>query len=246
MAHNTVPLTALTLIDNWPGVVNPAVSIPTDGWDNTKDNFTTTAAGQLSPVRIGQKRMAYSDNSHAPGWYTMMYLKYHTFEDSDISIGDFCANTGICCHYDASQAEDYKVDISKVPYFVVSNDITDTDAGTAGELTPGMRVSFPCATMSSDGSSALTDGFGDVFGWHWVGGVCPVNDATILDDLAGTGVGAGIGCGSMMISGGVIAGISTASIYIESPDMSAVSNADNSEGGNVPGLMGFIDTSGIA
>ena len=246
MSDHTINLTALTLVDNWPGAANPNYGIPTGGWDNTTDNFTTTVAGQVPPQEIGQKRMVHTDQSHSPGWYTMQYLKYHTFEDTDISVGDFSSNLGVCCHYDASQAEDYKVDLSVVPYYVVSSDITDTDAVPSGKLGPGIRIAYPCASLSSDGSSALTNGFGDAFGWFWVGGVCPVEDATILDGTAGDGIGAEVACGSMVVAGAVIAGISTASIFIESPDVSAVSGADVSEGGNVPTIIGFVDTSSLA
>lgn len=245
MAHNTVPLSALTLVDNWPGSVNPNRSKPTDGWDNTVDNFTTTSAGQTPSVPVGTKIMAYTDNSYNPGWYTMMMLKYHTFEDSDISVKDYSGNAGICCHYDASDAEDYNADFSMVPYYVICNDITNTDAANIGTTTgTGIRIAFPCATVSSDGTSAYTNGYGDAYVWSWVGGVCPCLDATLLDASAGGGSGAYIGCGSMVTSGSVVAGFSTTSIFLEAPDVSAFSGADASEGGNVPCIVGFLDTSG--
>jgi hypothetical protein len=65
----------------------------------------------------------------------------------------------------------------------------------------------------------------------------------MFDDETGAGNGAELFCGSMVAGGSIIAGVSTASIYLESPDMSAITNADNSEGSNVPQIMGFLDTS---
>jgi hypothetical protein len=246
MAHNTIRTTALTLVDNWPGEVLQDRGIPTDGWDNTIDNFKTTEAGQLPSYPIGTKIAQYSDASYAKGLYTMAYLMYHTFEDSDISVGDYTNNVGICTHYDASQAEKYVVDTSTVPYYVVSNDVTDTDAGKllTSFVGPGIRVAFPCATLDSDGSSAYTNGYGDSYGWFWVGGVCPVKDCTIFDDETGAGNGAEIGCGSMVNGGAVLAGVSTTGIYVEAFDMSSYAEATD-EIVNLGPVMGFVDTSGV-
>lgn len=245
MAHNTVRLTAVQLVDSFPGESLQGRGIPTDGWDNTIDNFKTTVAGELPPVEVGTKISQYSDASYAKGPYTMTYLRYHTFEDTDISIGDYTSNVGICAHYDASDAEDYVVDTSTVPYYVMCNDITNTDAAKQGATGPGFRIAFPCASLSSDGTSALTNGYGDAYGWFWTGGVCPVEDCTIFDDETGAGDGAEVGCGSMLAGGSFIAGVSTAGIFLEAPDVSAISGADASEGGNVPQIAGFVDTSGI-
>lgn len=84
-------LTHLHLIDKWPGQANQNLGIPTDGWDNTTENFNTaddTAKALNPPIPIGQKRTVYTDNTNAPGTYTMMYLAYNDYSSLDIS-GDF-------------------------------------------------------------------------------------------------------------------------------------------------------------
>jgi hypothetical protein len=171
----------------------------------------------------------------------MAYLQYATFEDSDISIGDYSGNAAICCHADNSTPENYDVDYSSVPYYVVSPDITGTDAALANMP----RVAFPCATLDSDGTASNANGYGDSYGWFWIGGVCPVNDATILDGTAGSGIGADVGCGSMVSSGAVVAAFSTASIYIERPDFSATFNTDGTAGPMQLPILGWVDTSQV-
>lgn len=197
MAHNAIPLSSVQLVDNWPGPVNFNAGIPTNGWDNTVDNFETSDATHLvqnPPQMIGEKRAAYTDNSHCPGWYTMMYLCYHSFENACVSA-DMSDSLQLCTHYDGSDCEWY--DNSHSPYFVVTNEITKgiTDA------TKGMRIAFPCASLASDGTDAYASGQGDSWGWFWVGGVCPCKEATILDGTAGNGLGVEFECASTFTGG---------------------------------------------
>lgn len=240
MAHNGIALGHLQLVDWWPGPVNPNLGIPANGWDNTKDNFKTTSVNDTPSYPLGTKIMAYTDNSVAPGWYTMMYLMYTTFEDTDVSVGDYSGNAAICCHADNSTPQNYDDDVSAVPYYVVSPDVTGTD----GAIGKQPRVAFPCASMDSDGTTGYTNGYGDAYGWFWVGGVCPCADATILDGTDGNKVGAVVGCGSMVSSGAIGFCWSTTNAYIERLDFSASYNTDASAGpGQLP-IAGYLDTSG--
>ncbi len=113
----TVNLCNIQLVDKWPGTVNTNLGIPTGGWDNTTDNFKTTASTDSPGHDVGTKIMGYTDNSYAPGNYTMMYLMYHGFSSSaTIDADDFSTNVAVCVHYDASEAQKYGVDSSVVPY----------------------------------------------------------------------------------------------------------------------------------
>lgn len=182
----TLRLTKLVLDDKWPGPVNPNLGIPTGGWDNSKDNFSTAdATGRAQnagdAVPLGQKRMAYTDNSNCRGSYTMMYLCLHSFEDGmdvsqDFSDGHFFHAPNLTSNADLSQTE--WSDTSRGPYFVVSRCTTGNDFTTAGG-----PVAIPCSTKTySDGTVNATNGYGDGYGWFWVGGVCPCKDVTIMDD----------------------------------------------------------------
>lgn len=184
-----INMSSIILYDRWPGVPNPNLGIPTDGWDNTKDNFKTTAATALPSYPVGTKIMAYSDNSWAPGQYTMMYLEFHAFSDAVISgciSQDFSDGFQACTHADGSTAAHYDVmaDTSFIPYYVVSK--CYTIAGGEVDYTRSQSfngaVAIPCATLNSDGTKCITQGgYGDSYGWFWVGGVCPAKDVSIFD-----------------------------------------------------------------
>lgn len=183
----------LQLIDQWPGHVNPNLGIPTNGWDSTTDNFVTTAADTPPPsYPIGTKIEAYTDNSNNPGYYTMAYLAYHCIssaigliEADDMSIGK-C----YCFHYDASDAVAYAsqgADTSIVPYYVVAGIESHATTAAVTDATKGGCLAIPCLSKSAgESTAAYVSGFGDSFGWFWVGGVCPVSDVTLFKGEADT------------------------------------------------------------
>ena len=197
-----INLSSVILYDRWPGPVNPNLGMPVDGWDNTVDNYKTTAATDLPAWPLGTKIMTYSDNSWAPGWYTMIYLEYHSYESGatyDVS-NDISDGFPGCAQADGSTAAHYDTiaDNSTIPYYVVTRCLT-----TAGGQVDYTRanagvgaIAVPCCSMSSDGTACITQGgYGDFYGWFWCGGVCPAKDITFLDDN-GAGIGstcAGIG-----------------------------------------------------
>ena len=198
-----INLSSLILTDRWPGPVNPFLGKPTDGWDSTLSCFKTTSTNNEPKYPLGTKIMAYTDSSWNPGWYTMMYLMYHTFEGAvdgcdcskDWSVGGLPA----CYHVCWSQSKSTQVCIaetSTAPYYVVTRCITGTYADSDYTRSRGAGpIAIPCWTATSDGTGAYAAGYGDAYGWFWVGGVCPAKDATVMDGKnAGTGSAcAGIG-----------------------------------------------------
>lgn len=204
----TLNISKLVLYDKWPGVPVPHAVYPNrtkgcgtagKGWDNTVDNFSsaddTSRALNLSPasagktrVRIGEKRQAYHESTENPGSYTMMYLCLHSFEDGmdiskDFSDGHFFHAPNLTTNLCVSNSE--WADTSVGPYFVVARCTTGSD------FTRGSgAVAIFCSTYTySDGTIVAANGYGDGYGWAWVGGVCPINDITLFDDETGAGKG---------------------------------------------------------
>jgi hypothetical protein len=178
----TCRLCHIILNDGWPGAVNPNLGIPCDGWDNTVHNFNTgddTAKAFDPPVPPGTKIMSYTDNTVSPGNYTMMYMCFHDYSELDItkdfSDGLFwCGKSGLL-----GMSTSHLADGSKAPYYVVGRCYTAASA----EITEMNAIAVPCCEMSSDGTVSATNGYGDFWGWFWVGGVCPAKECTIMSDL---------------------------------------------------------------
>jgi hypothetical protein len=183
----TIPLSQLILDDRWPGQPSILLGRPTSGWDNTVDNFTSTATDTQPNYPLGTKIVAYTDNTWCAGWYTMMYLSFHDYSGQDITA-DISTGAFYCSHYDGSDAEYYMIDESACPYYIVSRCYTSANT----DATRGMPIAIPCATLASDGSAVYATGYGDAYGWFWVGGVCPCGDATRLQGAVGDLAGADI------------------------------------------------------
>jgi len=189
-------LTKLILEDNWPGVPDQRFSTPTNGWDNTVDNFSSadnTArafnnSGGSRRIRIGEKRQGYTDNTNCQGKFTMMYLCLHSFEKGldisrDFSDGNmFHAPAGPGCISNSVWS-----DGSTGPYFVVSR------GGFGSDVSKHCAVAVFCSTNTySVGPDACVNGYGDGYGWAWVEGVCPCKEIAIFDDKTGSLKGAEI------------------------------------------------------
>ncbi len=205
MADEFISISELNLIDRFPGPVNPNLGIPTNGWDNTVDNFVTTAEDTPPPsYPIGTKIQAYTDNSCCPGYYTMAYLAYHCVSSAVglIEQDDFSIGKAYCSHYDGSEAVYSYEDATLVtPYFVMVSCENDVKAS---DITRGGTLAIPCCSMSAgESESAYVSGYGDSFGWFWVGGVCPVNDITTYKGEADvtTGVGMDLTADGHLIAG---------------------------------------------
>jgi len=209
-------LSKLVLQDKFPGAVNPNLSTPTDGWDNTKDNFVTTAASDQPSYPVGTKISVYTDNTNCPGYYTMAYLALTSCYSSGACISaDFSDGKFFCSHPKTGCASQTQfADTSEVPYYVVH--MCYTTAAT--DLTKGTPVAIPCATLAPDGSAASTNGYGDAYGWFWVGGVCPCKDATILDDGSGNYKGVDVTVDGALHPGPVFVCYTAATQLITSAD----------------------------
>ena len=239
----------------WPGAVNTNQSIPTGGWDNTTDNFTTTA-GNITPPNypVGIKIQQYTDNTYCAGYYTMAYLMLHDSSSADIS-GDFSDGNMFCSHYDGSKANKYQSDISAVPWYVLTNchEAGGIDGGS--DITSGSPLAIPCATLDADSSlqhgddDAFATGYGDAYGWFWVGGVCPCKDATLLQGTGGSLAGADISVESLMRKGAVMASFCGATIGLFSMDVSNytdVTTLDEDTANTILDLaVGWVCTSAV-
>ena len=222
----TLRLSRLALIDKWPGVPNPNLSIPTDGWDNTTDNFTTTSAAQTPSYPVGTKIMAYTDNTNCPGYYTMMMLMFHDWStnfdiSADFSDGRFfCSHVGTGANPGCASTAQF-ADTSRAPYFIVANCVSTavTDA------TKGTPIAIPCATLNSDGTGVYVATYGDAYGWFWVGGVCPCKDATLLQGTIGSLLGADITVDALMAPGPVFVDFTTSVPWLMGCDNSNAMDA---------------------
>jgi len=174
-----VKLASLILTDRTPGVPDPHLGIPTDGWDGTTHSEVTA-----SPVYpLGTKIAAYSDATSQPGWYTMIYGGFASLcAAADIS-GEFSDGMQWCGHCDLTQdAADATYEIP-----VDCRDGSHTIAACfakcytdgANDISRGGPVVLPCATLA-----------GYQYGWFWCGGVCPVDDVTLFRGSADSELGA--------------------------------------------------------
>jgi len=165
----TVGLSYLVLNDNWPGYPNPNLGIPTGDWDNTTDCCVTTPT-----YWPGTKIQAYNDNTRNPGYYTMAYLARADgsfLADHSAAVGSLTAPSVaslVCTHMDTTTVGGNE---SYVPWYFVGGDCTTSDATSGGIRS----VAIACGSMNH---GAQTDGTqeGFMYGWFWVGGVCPGND----------------------------------------------------------------------
>lgn len=211
----------------WPAPTNVKYGIPTDGWDNTVDNFNSaddTAKALNPPVPIGEQRAAYSDATAAPGWYRCIYMAYHSFETAAISA-DFSDGQMWCGAYEGSDS--VHSDTSTTPYYVLTNEFTAINS----DITDRGRIALPCSTsIASDGTTAATNGYGDGWGWFLIEGVMPVEDMTLLQGTGGSLDGADITVDALMRKGGVYAEISAGDVVFNNADLSNILDATASTG----------------
>lgn len=212
-----IRLTDIVLTDRWPGVPNNQIGIPTDGWDNTIDNFKSTAATDTIPHPLGEKRMVYTDNTEASGWYTMMYLQVCDASNltTDVSA-DLSQSNIFYAHNDTTECVGVGAE-SRAPYYVVGRCSTDI----VNDATKGSPLAVRCCSVQNDGSTGDTNQYGDGYGWFWIGGVCPCKDATQLQGLAGSLAGADITVGILERGPFMI----DATLLLVTPDMSNTGDA---------------------
>ena len=183
----TIRLSRINLYDRFPGPVNPNKGVPVDGWAKTCVTYPE--------YPVGEKRMGYTDNSHCPGTYTMMYGTLAAGSDTNFCVSEDFSNgkcwvAHCCLSEDVSYAGDptylmANPDGTTQPWHVMHRctSLLETDLSSSG------GAAIPCATMN-----------GYDYGWFWVGGVCPCKDVTIMDESD-----TGAGC-DMTTYGDIVAG----------------------------------------
>lgn len=230
---STIRLARLMLIDRFPGPDNKNMGVPVDGWGKTCVTYPE--------YPLGEKRFAYTDNSHCPGNYTMMYgtlagiSKTNYCVSHDFSNGK-CWVAHCCMTEDVSYAADptylmAEPDGTAQPWYVMHRCTTDavTDLSGSG------GAAIPCASMDPYD-----------YGWFWVGGVCPCKDATILDESSHN-FGVDVTTDDSVEAGGIFLCV-TALTALPSRDFSAcvsISIGDE-DGGNLSGRFFAIEPVGWA
>jgi hypothetical protein len=236
-----VNLTKIRLTGHgWPAPANVKYGPPTDGFDNTVENFNTaddTAKALDPPVPVGEQRISYSDATAAPGWYRCMYLGYHSFESAAVSA-DFSDGQFWCAAYEGSDS--VHSDTSTTPYYVVTNEFTAINS----DVTKGGRICIPCSTsIGSDGTTAATNGYGDGWGWFLIEGVMPVQDVTLLQGTAQSLNGADITVDAGAGLGPLMAEVSGGDVVLSSTDLSNVNDATLGAQGPTPMAVAYADQS---
>ena len=170
----TLGLSYVCLNDLWPGAVNPNLSTPTNGWDNTTDCCVTTPT-----YPAGTKIMGYNDETRNPGGYVMCYMQIcdGTFAaDHSAALGvkaDMSVAGMIKAHYCGTCADGNE---NNQPWYIVTADCTSSDA-TRGI----MRAAVSCSSATDAGTDATL--VGTQWGWCWIGGVNPGQGGTSGTDL---------------------------------------------------------------
>lgn len=226
----------------WPNNGSDKYGIPTDGWDNTVENFNSsdvTTQVLNPPQPIGQMRTLYSDATAAPGYYTMAYLAYHSFESAGISA-DFSDGQMFCAAYEGSDS--VHSDTSTTPWYVMTNEFTAINS----DVTDGGRIAIPCSTsIGSDGTGVVAAGKGDGWGWFWVEGVCPLNDVTLFQGTVGSLNGADITVTTTTRLGALMAEVTAGDIVLSSADASNANDATTGITNIVPQTVAYADMSGV-
>ena len=131
-----------------------------DNWPgevtNGENPSSWIVASATEDFPLGTKRMIYDDTND--GWAILMFLKYKdgSVPEPDLAIGKF----PLCGMHTAAAASG--------DYFVVNNDCSEVDKGG------------PMAICLATNLSANTY----PYAWFWVGGVCPQDTITALNDFA--------------------------------------------------------------
>ncbi len=121
---------------------------------NEPSSWIVASATEVFP--LGTKRMYYDDTNK--GWATLMFLKYKdgSVPEPDLGIGKF----PICGMHTAAAASG--------DYFVVNNDMSEVSP--IGPIAICLAQNLSVNTLP--------------YAWFWVGGVCPENLVSELNDGA--------------------------------------------------------------
>jgi len=154
----------VVLIDAWPGPVDYHMSIPTNGFDSSREGSGNCVTEPLFDP--GHKITAYNDTTTNPGWYTCIYLRF--VEGSDYAYdanADPSSGKGLVCHLQDMTQHDPDVWLA---WFNVTSDATNSCGTIGGAVAMAMRD-------LSGGADSTSGGRSPEWGWFWCGGVCPCN-----------------------------------------------------------------------
>lgn len=173
----------LVLIDQWPGPVDFKMSIPTNGFDSSKEGSGNCVTAPL--FRPGQKIVTYNDGSTNPGLYTCIYLKF--VEGSDYAYdldADPSSDHGLVCQISAADMTKHLYDDTAITSFWVTSDVTNG----CGTLSNARMTGLGMRDFSG-GTDSTAGGRTGEWGWYWCGGVCPCNTSNQqgLTDYTRTG-----------------------------------------------------------
>lgn len=154
----------IVLIDAWPGPVNMNMSIPTNGFDSSREGSGNCVTEPL--FHPGQKIAAYNDTTTNPGYYTCIYLRFVEGSDYAYDLDADPSNAhGLVCHLQDMSQHDPDVWLA---WFNVSTDVTNTCGTLCTPVAMAMRD-------LSGGTDSTAGGRSPEWGWFWCGGVCPCN-----------------------------------------------------------------------
>jgi len=143
------------LYDTVPGVANPNISIPTDGFDATTHSGVATAAWDTGTKILGYQDVTITTNGARQcnrGGYTMVYGQY------------LCSTTAA----DASAGEQMTLGCGSTGFH---GQLSFTKELTAAN---GAIIHAPCVFAAADMTPSS-------YGFFWCEGVCPQEDVTGLD-----------------------------------------------------------------
>jgi hypothetical protein len=166
----TIHLKNVILYDRWPGVPNPNLGVPTDGFDATIGHSCVTAPAYPPGTKIQGWQ---EDASRSSGPYTMIYLNFH--EVSGQNPPDMSHNYGFVTQAEFSGsgiAADGGGDVSCSPWNV---------ANVPNVANFEISTKFPKAVACSTKISSDTTAGSGQWGWFWCGGLCPWVDCPALD-----------------------------------------------------------------
>ena len=167
----------LVLIDQWPGSNDYNMSIPTNGFDSSREGSGNCVTAPL--YRPGQKIAAYNATGRYPGWYTCIYLKF--VEGSDYAYdldADPSSDHGIVCQISLADMTEHLFDDTVVSWFTVTTDVTNGCGTLAGARMTGLGM-----RDLSGGTDSTASGRTGEWGWFWCGGMCP---CSTLNQQGGT------------------------------------------------------------
>lgn len=183
----------IVLKDNWPGVPNQNLGIPTGGFDSTKWTDSSTEG-----YPIGTKIQAYQDFSGMKGPYTMIYLRYYCLSESEdfgVEKVDLSGNVGQAIFAQFCNSTCLSADGTAAVFTCTNRGNVDT--GYVCGTNTGI-IAVACGTLSYRDVTGSGENPGG-YGWFWCGGRVPM-DCTFLSGAADAGI-------DISTAGGVAAGL---------------------------------------